>query len=463
MGAQTCGKNNTPETANHLSSPSLQTTTLSSIIEAQNILDTVPEQSSPENPQDLRFEESMLTGRATYLRHLLVLALALCGCYPTLTKEPRHPEESMVPVRFFHPLFQDDMDRDSLVSAVRKNICYLNRLDPEKPFFYGSRIFPCSHVIESYRAFLSLMEKDLTPEELNEAIIRDFLIYRAAGRVGNNHVLFTGYFEPVYEASLRPGPPFTYPIYRKPDDLIITDLSLFRPRFKGEKITGRIEGGRLVPYFSRRQIVDKGLLKGRGLEIAWLKDPVDVAFLQIQGSGRLRLPDGQTICVGYSASNGHPYHSIGRYMIDKGYLSKQEISMQSIRRFLSEHPAKTGEILNHNPSYIFFRPLKTGPLGNIGVPLTPGRSLALDSRLFPKGALAFISCKKPLINERGQITDWKEFSRFMINQDTGGAIKGAGRADIFFGSGPYAETAAGHLKHEGELYILVKKPQPGGE
>jgi len=145
-------------------------------------------------------------------------------------------------------------------------------------------------------------------------------------------------------------------------------------------------------------------------------------------------------------------------MLDKEFLTKKEMSMQSIRRYLSEHPAKVKEILNYNPSYIFFRRLKTGPLGNISVPLTPGRSLALDSKLFPKGALAFISCKKPTINSRGEITDWNEFSRFVVNQDTGGAIKGAGRADIFWGNGPYAEIAAGHLKHDGELYILIKKP-----
>jgi membrane-bound lytic murein transglycosylase A len=145
-------------------------------------------------------------------------------------------------------------------------------------------------------------------------------------------------------------------------------------------------------------------------------------------------------------------------MLDRGLLTREEMSMQAIRRYLSEHPEAVERILNHNPSYIFFRPLKTGPVGNIGVPLTPGRSLALDSKRFPKGALAFISCRKPTLNSTGEITGWHEFSRFVVNQDTGGAIKGPGRADIFWGNGPYAETVAGHLKHEGELYILIRKP-----
>ena len=401
----------------------------------------------------------MLTGGKIYSKLLiLIVTTTFFACYPALKKEARHPEESLTPVRFFFPTFQDDMDRESLISAIRKNIEYLKRLDPEKPFYYGSHSFTCRHVRESQEAFLSLIEKNVSMEQLNKEIRENFLIYRAAGRAGNNQVLFTGYFEPVYEARLKPDDSFTYPIYKRPDDLMVIDLSLFKREFKGEKIIGRIEGKKLLPYFSRRQIAEDGVLKGRGLEIAWLKDPVDVAFLQIQGSGRLRLRNGNTISVGYSASNGLPYKSIGRYMLDRGFLTQEEISMQSIRKYLSEHPAIVKDVLYYNPSYVFFRRLERGPLGNINVPLTPGRSLALDSKLFPKGALAFISGKKPAINNRGKITGWNEFSRFVLNQDTGGAIKGAGRADIFWGSGPYAELVAGHLKHDGELYILIKKP-----
>jgi membrane-bound lytic murein transglycosylase A len=145
-------------------------------------------------------------------------------------------------------------------------------------------------------------------------------------------------------------------------------------------------------------------------------------------------------------------------MLDKGFMEREEMSMQGIRRYLSEHPEIIDDVLNQNPSYIFFRTLENGPLGNINIPVTPERSLALDARLFPKGALAFISCQKPIVNDQEEITGWHKFSRFVLNQDTGGAIKGAGRADLFWGSGPYAEIAAGHLQHDGELYILIKKP-----
>lgn len=389
---------------------------------------------------------------------LLILAVVLVACHPTLKREARHPEEALTPVRFSYPTFRDDMDRESLVSAIQKNIRYLDRLDPEETFYYGAQAVSCRHVKESQQTFLKLLAENLDPEQFDRAIRDNFLIFRATGRDGNPKVLFTGYFEPVYEARLSPDDTFKYPIYHRPEDLITADLSLFKPELKGERIVGRLKGERLLPYFSRYQIDEENALRGRNLEIAWLKDPVDVAFLQIQGSGRLRLPDGSAVHVGYSASNGLGYQSIGKYLVDKGLLSMEEVSMQAIRLYLKEHPETVKEVLYSNPSYVFFQRLPTGPLGNIRVPLTPGRSLALDAKLFPKGALAFISCKKPSIDSRSEITGWMDFSRFVLNQDTGGAIKGAGRADIFWGSGPYAEAAAGYLKHEGELYLLIKKP-----
>ena len=393
---------------------------------------------------------------------LLWLVAALFGCYPTLEEEAQNPGDALTRVRFFYPTFRDDMDLESLAIAIEKNLEYLNKLDPERPFQYGPDTFTCRQVKESQEAFLALVRHSPDAKTLNREIKKHFLVYRAAGRAGNNHVLFTGYFEPIYEASLSPDKTYRYPLYKRPDDLIRIDLSLFRDEFKGKSIFARIEGNQVLPYFTRRQIEVEKALKGKHLELAWLKDPLDVAFLHIQGSGRLKLPDGRTISVGYRASNGHPYRSIGRYLIDKGYLSREEVSMQRIREFLTEHPKIMQEALNHNPSYVFFDIMEKGPLGNLNVPLTPGRSIALDARLFPKGALCFISCEKPEVDSRGNITGWEDFSRFALNQDTGGAIKGAGRADIFWGSGTYARIAAGHLKHDGLLFILIQKPDSGG-
>jgi membrane-bound lytic murein transglycosylase A len=314
-------------------------------------------------------------------------------------------------------------------------------------------------VIDSQKAFLEVIASRPDAATLGKEIRKNFLVLRASGRVGNRDVLFTGYFEPVFEARRIPDETFRYPIYRKPHDLIEIDLSLFREEFKGRKIIARIEGDKVLPYFSRSEIEGEKAIIGKGLEIAWLKDPLDVDFLQIQGSGLLQLEDGQSIRVGYAAKNGRPYRSIGRYLIDQGLLEREEVSMQSIRSYLSRHPDIIDDVLNYDPSYVFFRILGEGPVvGSINVPLTAGRSLALDLRLFPPGALGYICNEKPVVNEAGDITGWQDFSRFVLVQDTGGAIRGAGRADLFWGRGPYAELAAGHMKHDGELYILVKKP-----
>ncbi len=388
----------------------------------------------------------------------LISITLFSACHPTLTREAHKPEETLRRVHFFYPHFQDDMDLGSLAAAVDQNLLYLERLPENAVFLYGSATFTRQQIVETQRTLLDLLSKKKQAKQLNNEIRKLFWVFRATGRAGNNKVLFTGYFEPTFEARLVPDSTFKYPVYRKPGDLIRIDLSRFREKYKGESIVGRLSGDTIVPYYTRLQIEAQKVLAGRNLEIAWLKDPVDVAFLQIQGSGRLVLPGNKSISVGYSSSNGHPYRSIGRYLLENGLLERENISMQSIRGFLAAHPSLVQDILNYNPSYIFFRVLEKGPLGNIGVPLTPGRSIALDSRLFPKGALAFISCQKPTINKNGTITGWKAFSRFVLNQDTGGAIRGAGRADIFWGNGQYAEIAAGHMKHEGELYLLMKKP-----
>ncbi|MFZ7110508.1 MAG: murein transglycosylase A [Desulfatiglandales bacterium] len=404
---------------------------------------------------------SGLKGIFSLFFNILVLAviLSLLGCHPALRQEVRDPEQALVSVRFFYPKFKDDLDVSSLAGAVRRNLAYLGRLPPDHVFRYGPDQFTCQQVMESQQAFLRILDENPDPRDLNKRIKKDFLVYRAAGRSGSRHVLFTGYFEPVYEGGLAPDEDFKYPLYRTPDDLITIDLSPFSGEFRGKSIIARIDGNHVRPYYARDEIEEKRVLAGKGLEIAWLKDPVDVAFLHIQGSGRLKLMDGGSLSVGYAGKNGRPFRSIGRYLLDEGLLSREEMSMQRIRRFFTERPEMVGKVLNHNPSYVFFRVLEDRlVVGNINVPLTPGRSIALDSRLFPKGALAFISTEKPVADDRGEIIDWTRFSRFVMNQDTGGAIRGAGRADIFWGSGPYAELAAGHLKHEGDLYILIKRP-----
>lgn len=385
----------------------------------------------------------------------VVLTAMLFSCTLPIKRDAAVPEEALRPVRFFYPRFSDDLPRDSLIQAIERNLIYLNRLNPETVFRYGQDTYTCREVRQGQEALLEILRENPDPGRLARWVKQRYRLYRAAGRRGNESVLFTGYFEPVYPGSLQENETFRYPVYGVPDDLLVIDLSAFSTELEGKRIVARLEGKNVFPYYSRAQIDTKGALKNRGLEIAWLKDPVDVAFLQIQGSGRISLSSGEHVAVGYAAANGRPYRSIGGYLSDKGFVPREELSMQAIRKYLSENPDKVDEVLNHNPSYVFFRRLAGGPVGSINVPVTPGRSLALDARLFPKGALAFMCCEKPVLDGEGKIRRWEKFCRFVLNQDTGGAIKGAGRADLFWGSGPYAEMAAGHLKHEGELYILV--------
>jgi membrane-bound lytic murein transglycosylase A len=392
-----------------------------------------------------------------YLSVILIF-LIIGGCYPFVKKEVKEPAKALSRVRYFWPQFKDDMDTDSLMLAIEKSLQYLNRLNDDTVFTYGSDAFSAEHIRKSLETFSLIIEQNFDEKRLYKELRKRFFLYKSVGGRGSRKVLFTGYFEPILEGNLKPDSLYKHPIYRMPDDLLRINLGLFRPKYAGERIMARVDGQRLIPYYTRQDIHEGKVLEGRDLEIAWFQDPLDIAILQIQGSGTVKLPSGETIRVGYSASNGHPYRSIGRYMIDKGYIAADNLSLQAIRSYLNDYPQIKDEILNYNPSYVFFRLLENGPIGNIGVPLTPGRSLALDDKLFPKGALVYIRCQKPIIGEDGNIAEWVPFSRFLLNQDTGGVIKGTGRADIFWGSDPYAQLAAGYLKHEGEIYFLVKKP-----
>ncbi|MGZ3578720.1 MAG: murein transglycosylase A, partial [Syntrophales bacterium] len=268
---------------------------------------------------------------------------------------------------------------------------------------------------------------------------------------------FTGYFEPIIEGSLERTERYSHPIYRTPDDTVVANLRKFDRKYKNEKLVGRLSNGELIPYFTRADIEEKGTLAGRNLELVWIMDPIDIFFLHIQGSGKIRLPDGSFTQVSFAQSNGRPYRSIGRYLLDKGKLTAGEISHQSIKKYLREHPEELSGIFNYNESYVFFRIVENGPIGALGLTLTSGRSIATDLELFPKGALAFIRLRKPVFEKDGNIRSWETFSRFVLNQDTGGVIKGPGRVDLFCGTGSDAEMLAGSLKENGELYFLVKK------
>jgi membrane-bound lytic murein transglycosylase A len=265
--------------------------------------------------------------------------------------------------------------------------------------------------------------------------------------------LFTGYFEPELQGSRVRDGQHAVPLYARPDDLITVDLGEFRADLKGDTIAGRVVEGALKPYYSYEEI-DEGALADRGLEIAWVADPIDAFFLHIQGSGRVRFGDGEMMRVGYAAKNGRPFVAIGKTLLESGELTKDNVSMQSIRDWLRTHPDRAKAIMYKNPSYIFYRVVEgDGPIGAQGVALTPGRSLAVDRKLLALGLPIFLDTTwPPETPEAG-----RPFRRLMIAQDTGGAIKGAVRGDIFFGTGEAALEYAGRMKQKGRYYLFLPR------
>ena len=281
-----------------------------------------------------------------------------------------------------------------------------------------------------------------------------FTPYQVFNPDGTEHGIITGYYEPMLPGSRTPTPRFRYPLYAVPSDMLIVDLGATYPQLKDMRLRGRVQGNRIMPYYTRAEIeAGAGAVKGR--ELFWVENPVELFFLHIQGSGRIDLPDGTQAKVGYADQNGHPYMSIGKKLVDMGELKLEEASMQNIKLWGEKNPAKLDALLNHNPSYVFFRELPdntTTPPGALGVPLTNEYSLAIDPRIIPLGAPVFLSTTHP--------NDSAPLNRLMLAQDTGGAIRGAVRADFFWGAGKEAGAQAGKMKQQGRLWVLFPK---GGE
>jgi membrane-bound lytic murein transglycosylase A len=393
----------------------------------------------------------------SFLRVFCVVSFLLSGC-ASLERPAPEQKEGLIPLSVPIAIaLVDDSDRDSLRLAIAQSLTYLQKISPERIYHYGPYDYTAAEVVDSLKTFERLLEGIKDTLVFSKRVRKEFLILQGSGSDGNGTVLYTGYYEPILEGSRTRTQRFAYPIYGKPKDLLEIPPGTFKSKYEGEKWVGRLEGSRMVPYYTRREIDGEGVLSGRHLEILWLEDPVDLFFLQVQGSGQIRLPDGQIVRVNYTASNGRPYRSIGRLLVEEGVIPEGQISLQRLRGYLKGHPEERNRILFTNERYIFFREVEKGPLGSLEVPLTGGRSIATDHRFFPPGGLAFIRSMKPVIDSEGTIRSWEPFSRFVLNQDTGGAIKGPGRVDLFWGNGQEAEMAAGHLQHPGTLYFLIKR------
>ena len=274
-----------------------------------------------------------------------------------------------------------------------------------------------------------------------------FLPFLASDR-GDAEASLTGYFEPEFAGSLSRTPDDTVPVYARPSELV----TLADPVPGGQPLTGRVQNGHVVPYWTRAQI-DRGALAGRDLEIVWLHDPVDLFFLQVQGSGRIRLPSGQIVRLGYAGRNGQPYVPLGRLLVARKQLGADAVSMQSIRLWLAGHPAEAGPLMEQNPNYVFFRPLdgvapNQGPPGALGLTLTPLRSAAVDRAFLPLGVPLFVATTRP---------DGSRLDRLVLAQDLGTDVAGPVRADLFFGWNDAAARDAGHMHAGGRIVVLLPR------
>lgn len=350
-------------------------------------------------------------------------------------------------------LFADDLNYLNLDRGIRESLLYLKQLPPTATVPLGNYSCPVKRLMRSLVFFRNIITGHPSAELLTLEINTYFDIYQPSGISGvtpQATVLVTGYYQPVFSGSSIRKAPFLYPLYSIPANLVLRH----EPGASSVRV-GRFQAGRFTKYWTRQQIETRGYAKGN--ELVYLQDPFDAFLLHIQGSGLIRLRDGSLRGIHYAVKNGRSYKSIGRYMVNTGRMKLKEASIQTIRKYLDTHPKELKEILYHNESFIFFNWTTThDALGNLGRPLTKGRSVAVDQHCLPAGGLAFLQSIKPVYDKNGTRT-WLSFGRFVLAQDTGSAIRGPGRVDLFWGTGKKAGKAAGEMKETGALYFFLLK------
>lgn len=342
----------------------------------------------------------------------------------------------------------DDLDHRSLTTVLDRTIDAFAGRGADEVVRFAGRSCPRAAVTA---ALVELREQARHGRDLAATLRQRFTAHRSVGRTTGP--LVTGYYEPILPARRKREGKFDVPIYRRPDDLVEVALADF-PGDGSGRLYGRLRGTRLEPYFSRREIDAGKSLAGRRLEIAWIEDPIEAFFLHVQGSGVLRFANGDTQRIGFGASNGHPYTSIGRILLDEGELAPGEATAPGIRRWLRAHPGRAESLLQRNERYVFFREVGEGPIGALNVVLTAGRSVAADPALYPLGSLAWLKTEIPIPTADGRFEGTRATSRLIVVQDTGSAITGPGRIDLFFGTGDAAGAEAGGMASSGDLVFL---------
>lgn len=393
----------------------------------------------------MRLRQVMRTG------WLLLLLTILGGVRVGLPASPAAEACRAVEVDLRTELAPDDLAGAGLDEAAAASLKALAKQSPAKTYTLCDRQVTVAELAASLKELRQLWRSTGGGAEFLARAAERFVLLAARPEGKGKRLLVTGYFEPMLEGALEREGAFFYPLYPPPPDLVN----------KGGEI-GRLEGGRLVPYWSRGEIETRKLLAGS--ELVYLDDPVEAFILQVQGSGRVRLRDGSVRRLQYAAKNGRPYRSIGKFLVERGAMGLDEVTLPAISAYLKDHPEEVDEVLRYNESFVFFRwgdHDQSGPLGSLGVPLTAGRSVALDRECFPPGAPAFLKTRQPKFNEKDEIVGWRNLQRLVFNQDSGSGIRGPARLDLFLGHGVRARAAAGVMKSQGQLYFLLRKKLKG--
>ena len=389
------------------------------------------------------------------ITHLLLWSAIVCsGCgRPTIVS----PEEAFRPIRGEELQVSDDLDFEGLEVAITQQREILQK-SGDTPMRFGRETISRREYAAALDA-LSATLKSSQPQSVKLDYIRDnFRFLEWYGGTDWGEILLTSYFEPIIPGSAKPTARFSQPLYAKPDDLVIIDLKKFAERFKDDSsLRGRVHEGKVSPYFSREDIDDKDALKGRNLELCWV-DPTDAFFLHIQGSGTVRLPDGEELFITYAEKNGRKYEPIGKYLKER--VAPHPVTMQRIEAIVKTmSPKERSELFARNPSYVFFTKSKRRAITSLGAPATPGRTIAVDSKFAPKGSLALLTFNKPDV-EQPESKDsgthpTTRVSRFVLDQDSGGAITGTDHVDLFWGRGDDAKKVAGVLQDKARIVFLV--------
>ncbi len=338
--------------------------------------------------------------------------------------------------------FEDVGEARQLLAALDAQLAYLKAQPDGRVYRVGNTRITKQQLISGVRKMSRIVLDHYGDARFSDQVNAAFRVYKTSSPQKKGRAHFTAYFDPVLDGSKTRTERFRYPIYNRPDDLIES----------GGKAYRKAQGKR-VPYFSRAQI-ENGVLAGKGLEVAWVDDYVELHFLHIQGSGYLRFPDGAMATLHVSGTNGHGFKSAVRILQRKGMCSG---AYMESKLFLKKHPDIAATYMPKNPRYIFFKLSDDPPSGIGGIPLTPERTIATDKSLYPVGALAYVRYQAPVASENGKALSTKSTSRFVVDSDTGNAIKGAGRADLYMGTGPRAELRAGAVNTWGELYYLIPR------